>query len=805
MKLLSALFEVTAYSAVLFAAVMGFKLAFKSRLSPALHFALWFLVIARLCIPVTVESDFHFFAASKPGGEAELQAPVPEAPEERTTAFTGGEAFSDAPSVEAPAPAPAAAAIPAAVPKRKPVSSWADALTALWIAGMAFRAARLLFSERSMRRAVAHNTLPTDARTRDIYDACCAELGIAHKLPLQSMAGIYSPALTVSLKPMILLPANITDTLSEAQLAYALHHELMHYRRRDHLLALLLLLLTCVYWFNPVVWLMKRELMKDMETACDSAVTARLNGAERREYAMTLLALFSQPYRVNSVLGMALSSAEKDAERRVRGLFLARRSKAAIKALAASLASLLLLCCFTTACQPTPKIEQVGNKGSSVMDESLKEDSISPRSLNIPEKYFYEHTSSNGKIKVTTDAGIVFTDNDALPVYSAKIAPFTEQQIEKVINILFGEGAVLSKNDIELSKAELMEKLLLPAQQQLAEVQSGKEIYEETGLLTEQELMNRIDVIKEQIAKAPDKPEISSVSVKDYLTSSEGLHAYSVLGNGEKASIWVTNGNDIYPIWLIFEMENREYDEYADRGIDKMILATTPDEAIDQAEQFLDRIGVNYMDFCAISSTSRLGENEYENNSEANLSKTAYAVTFTRTVSGIPCAYDNNYCEGAYSKPFYAERIRIHIDDTGIVGVYWYGNTVIQDMVSQNVKLYPFNDMVSHAAAQLGQKSVEFFSTPFDNGIRKISYKIDKIVLGYARVINKNSQDKYLLIPVWDFYGQRTIEFDHEYIDKQNAEYGQTSDYMLTESFDVQPLVTANALDGTIVDRTLGY
>ena len=44
-------------------------------------------------------------------------------------------------------------------------------------------------------------------------------------------------------------------------------------------------------------------------------------------------------------------------------------------------------------------------------------------------------------------------------------------------------------------------------------------------------------------------------------------------------------------------MENREYDEYADRGIDKMILATTPDEAIDQAEQFLDRIGVNYMDF----------------------------------------------------------------------------------------------------------------------------------------------------------------------------------------------------------------
>lgn len=154
MKLLSALFEVTAYSAVLFAAVMGFKLAFKSRLSPALHFALWFLVIARLCIPVTVESDFHFFAASKPGGEAELQAPVPEAPEERTTAFTGGEAFSDAPSVEAPAPAPAAAAIPAAAPKRKPVSSWADALTALLLHARMLRRANMTEEERD--NSLAH-------------------------------------------------------------------------------------------------------------------------------------------------------------------------------------------------------------------------------------------------------------------------------------------------------------------------------------------------------------------------------------------------------------------------------------------------------------------------------------------------------------------------------------------------------------------------------------------------------------------------------------------------------------------------
>lgn len=142
-----------------------------------------------------------------------------------TPAATREAATSEA--LRGEAPAPVQEPLPAAdSPKPVFTIASADALIALWFAGMAFRAAALLFGERRLRLAMAHNTLPTDARTRDIYDACCAELGIAHKLPLQSMAGIYSPALTVSLKPMILLPANITDTLTDAQLACALRHEL---------------------------------------------------------------------------------------------------------------------------------------------------------------------------------------------------------------------------------------------------------------------------------------------------------------------------------------------------------------------------------------------------------------------------------------------------------------------------------------------------------------------------------------------------------------------------------------------------
>ena len=75
MKLLNTLFEITIYSAVLFAAVTGFKLAFKNKLSPALHFTLWFLVITRLCIPVTIESGFHLFTVEQEKPLVQQQIP----------------------------------------------------------------------------------------------------------------------------------------------------------------------------------------------------------------------------------------------------------------------------------------------------------------------------------------------------------------------------------------------------------------------------------------------------------------------------------------------------------------------------------------------------------------------------------------------------------------------------------------------------------------------------------------------------------------------------------------------------------
>lgn len=45
----------------------------------------------------------------------------------------------------------------------------------------------------------------------------------------------------------------------------------------------------CLHWFNPLVWLMSREVNRACELSCDEAVIRLLNDQERRAYGDTLL------------------------------------------------------------------------------------------------------------------------------------------------------------------------------------------------------------------------------------------------------------------------------------------------------------------------------------------------------------------------------------------------------------------------------------------------------------------------------------------------------------------------------------
>lgn len=78
-------------------------------------------------------------------------------------------------------------------------------------------------------------------------------------------------------RPTVLLPDDLPAGQPQFQLVLA--HELAHIRRKDCLRKLLLIVCLCLYWWNPLVWIMVRLANRDMELACDEAVLRALGPA----------------------------------------------------------------------------------------------------------------------------------------------------------------------------------------------------------------------------------------------------------------------------------------------------------------------------------------------------------------------------------------------------------------------------------------------------------------------------------------------------------------------------------------------
>ena len=111
-------------------------------------------------------------------------------------------------------------------------------------------------------------------------------------------------------RPTVLLPEDLP--VRDAQFQLVLAHELAHIRRKDCLRKLLLTVCLCLYWWNPLVWLMVWLANRDMELACDEAVLRALGPDHKKAYALTLLDMAQRkPKSAPLCSGFAKSSAEE--------------------------------------------------------------------------------------------------------------------------------------------------------------------------------------------------------------------------------------------------------------------------------------------------------------------------------------------------------------------------------------------------------------------------------------------------------------------------------------------------------------
>jgi TonB family protein len=122
---------------------------------------------------------------------------------------------------------------------------------------------------------------------------------------LRASPEVQEPGVWGVQRPIIMLPQNLTDQLSNEEIEAVLLHELIHIRRWDNLVSQFQMALCSLFWFYPIVWIIDRRLLAEREQVCDEEVL-RL-GYSSNHYVSSLRKVF-QFCLGQTVSGVSLAS-----------------------------------------------------------------------------------------------------------------------------------------------------------------------------------------------------------------------------------------------------------------------------------------------------------------------------------------------------------------------------------------------------------------------------------------------------------------------------------------------------------------
>ena len=162
------------------------------------------------------------------------------------------------------------------------------------------------------------------------------ELCLSPALRTPLMFGVFAPK--------IVLPEALSDA---PELPSILRHELCHYRRRDPLYKWFAAAVLALHWFNPLSWLIRRELNRSCELSCDEMLLRSMDRREKQAYGETLLRMAASSALPAGVVATTFSTEKRNLKQRLEQIMHYKKSKG--RALAALLALLLLCGCGAAA------------------------------------------------------------------------------------------------------------------------------------------------------------------------------------------------------------------------------------------------------------------------------------------------------------------------------------------------------------------------------------------------------------------------------------------------------------------------
>ncbi len=171
-----------------------------------------------------------------------------------------------------------------------PVQQGPDLLVLVWAAGVVFCLAQLAGALLRFRAVLRHAAPVSAPSVVALLHEIAALHDVRRQVRLLRTDRADMLATSGLVRPVIVLPAHAREW-SEPRLRSVLVHELAHVSRADWFIQTCAEILCAFLWFNPLVWVVARQLRREAERACDDVVLT--SGVPARQYAQDLIELVS--------------------------------------------------------------------------------------------------------------------------------------------------------------------------------------------------------------------------------------------------------------------------------------------------------------------------------------------------------------------------------------------------------------------------------------------------------------------------------------------------------------------------------
>ena len=417
--------------------------------------------------------------------------------------------------------------------------------------------------------------------------------------------------------------------------------------------------------------------------------------------------------------------------------------------------ALLMALSLLSACQPTPEVEPVVNKGDGALEAAIAATAVPSEQPLLPVDEVgerVEHWTDELHIRgltCTIDADIVLPDKKIFPVYRVRQRTLDAATAAQVLDYFLADatGACETTRTREQVLLDLM-----AARKGNYVSYDGVSVWEpydgqeEDIARLEQELQNTPE---ETFGPVPDTVPL------------DPPYTYA-LPDGGRVRVQVSQDSlyaTAYGVYSIVQPENWVMDGEAypgePAGTTLKNVKLTQAEAEAMAQAFLEQAGLTYLGLAEAEKARILQDITFETLSEG------WQLIYVRSDGGcIPVYYYNQQTGYLYQRSedyaprWYPEALRLYVDENGVQEMEWDRPLEIVETMNENVLLLEFDEIrgqitqaIEHGYAYMSEKM---------GGSRQHEVTVTSIVLTNVLVPMRDTVEYQMLVPAWlVFYQQQ--------------------------------------------------